>query len=92
MDRTTAPNNSFKPYPFHDAELASVTVGAEASDSWALRIHQLEQFPFVRSVRLQADHHGPAKAGHYVLIESGLVAGRYPTCEVLRDRGRIASA
>jgi len=32
----------------------------------------LEQFPFVRSVRLQADHHGPAKAGHYVLIESGL--------------------
>jgi hypothetical protein len=34
----------------------------------------LQQFSFVRSVRLQADHHGPAKAGHYVLMEDALVS------------------
>src|SRR6185295_19410715 len=31
---------------------------------------RLQEFSFVRSVRLRADHHGPAKAGHYVQVES----------------------
>src|SRR6185295_18834610 len=41
----------------------------------------LEQFRFVRSVRLQADRDGPAKAGHYVHVETALVSRvpvRYP--------------
>jgi len=32
----------------------------------------LQHFSFVRSVRLQADRRGPAKAGHYVRVESAL--------------------
>ena len=39
----------------------------------------LEQFSLVRSVRLQADHHGPAKAGHYVHLK-----------RALRQVGRVA--
>jgi hypothetical protein len=35
----------------------------------AISRQPLQHFSFVRSVRLQADHHGPAKAGHYVLLK-----------------------
>jgi len=34
---------------------------------------QPEHFPFVRSVRLQADRRGPAQAGHYVQVEDAFV-------------------
>jgi hypothetical protein len=34
--------------------------------------------PCVRSVRLQADRHGPAKAGHYVQVETaGAIFGGF---------------
>jgi hypothetical protein len=49
-----------------------------ARDLPKLFARALEQFSFVRSVRLQADHHGPAKAGHYVLVESGLMGRAGP--------------
>ena len=52
---------------------------------------QLQQFPFVRSVRLQADHHGPAKAGHYVQTKTALTRDS-PRLEVaLRESGRLPS-
>ena len=53
----------------------------------------LEQFLFVRSVRLQADQHGPAKAGHYVQVKKALTTWGCLTCglhwgpdEATRDR------
>jgi hypothetical protein len=39
--RTNEDGARYGDYPFHDAELASVTVGAEASESWASEIRHL---------------------------------------------------